>query len=318
MKNVPPLFARAAALLALVALPLGIAPARVAADDLPTIHIGTTPIDAGAEPYYAQAMGFFKAAGINVDIQAMANGAVLSAAVASGALDIGQSNVVSLSTAHERGIPFVIVAPASLYTSKQPQSALVVAANSPLHVAKDLNGKTIAVNGLQTISQLGPEAWIDQNGGTLASVKFIELPFSAMEDGLTSGRIDAALISEPNLTAARTHGLRVLNNVYDSIGPDFLIGAWFTTSAWARAHPDLVRKYVAVMQQTAKWANTHHSESAKILEAETKTPVTSTTMRVIFGETIDQTQIQNLIDASAKYGVLKARFPASDILATAK
>jgi NitT/TauT family transport system substrate-binding protein len=291
------------------------APAGTRADDLPTIHIGTTPIDAGAEPYYAQAMGFFKAAGINVEIQPMANGAVLSAAVASGALDIAQSNVVSLSSAHERGIPFVIVAPASLYTYKQPQSALVVAANSPLKTAKDMNGKTIAVNGLKTISQLGPDAWIDSNGGDLSTVKFIELPFGAMEQALTGGRVDAALISEPNLTEARQHGLRVLNNVYDSIAPDFLIGSWFTTATWAKAHPDLVKKYIAVMAQTARWANTHHAESAKILEAETKTPVTANTSRVIFGETINLTQIQTLIDACAKYGIIKTRFPASDIVA---
>lgn len=299
----------------LLALTFGGVPGRGAADDLPTIHIGTTPIDAGAEPYYAQAEGFFKRAGINVDIQAMANGAVLAAAVASGALDIGQSNVVSIASAHERGIPFTIVAPASLYTSKQPQSALVVSATSQLHTAKDFNGKTIAVNGLKTISQLGPEAWIDNNGGTLSTVKFIELPFGAMEEALTSGRIDGALISEPVLSEARAHGLRVVNNVYDSIGKDFLIGAWFTTTSWAKAHPDLLRKYVAVMAQTARWANTHHAESAKILQAETQTPVSPTTMRVIFGETIDFAQVQSLIDACAKYGVIKSSFPASDIIA---
>ena len=301
--------------LALLVAALAIMPSGIRADDLPTIRIGTTPIDAGAEPYYAQAMGFFKAAGINVQIQAFSNGAVLSAAVAGGSLDIGQSNVVSLSSAHERGIPFLLVAPASLYTYKQPQSALMIAANSTLKTAKDLNGKTIAVNRLQTISQLGPEAWIDKNGGTLSSVKFIELPFPAMEDALNSGRVDAALISEPVLTDARSHGLKLLNNVYDSIGKDFLIGAWFTTSAWAKAHPDLVKKYIAVMAQTAKWANTHRPESAKILEAETKTPVTSTTMRVIFGETIDPEQIQSLIEVCAKYGVIKQAFPVADFIA---
>jgi NitT/TauT family transport system substrate-binding protein len=306
---------RTPAVLALLVAALTITPCAARADDTPTIRIGTTPIDAGAEPYYAQAMGFFKAAGLNVQIQAFANGAVLSAAVAGGSLDIGQSNVVSLSSAHERGIPFVLLAPASLYTYKQPQSALMISATSTLKTAKDLNGKTIAVNGLQTISQLGPEAWIDKNGGNLASVKFIEMPFPAMEDALNSGRVDAALISEPVLTDARSHGLKLLNNVYDSIGKDFTIGAWFTTSAWAKAHPDLVKKYVAVMQQTAKWANTHRPESAKILEAETKTPVTSTTMRVIFGETLDVAQIQSLIDVCAKYGVVKQSFPAADIIA---
>jgi NitT/TauT family transport system substrate-binding protein len=301
--------------LALLVAALTITPCATRAGDAPVIRIGTTAIDAGAEPYYAQAMGFFKAAGLNVQIQAFTNGAVLSAAVAGGSLDIGQSNVVSLSSAHERGIPFVLLAPASLYTYKQPQSALMIAATSPLKTAKDMNGKTIAVNGLQTISQLGPEAWIDKNGGTLSTVKFIEMPFPAMEDALNSGRVDAALISEPVLSDARARGLKTLNNVYDSIAKDFTIGAWFTTSAWAKAHPDLVKKYVAVMQQTAKWANAHRPESAKILETETKTPVTSTTMRVIFGETLDVMQIQNLIDVCAKYGVIKQAFPAADIIA---
>lgn len=306
---------RTSLVLALLAASLTIAPCGTRADDLPTIRIGTTPIDAGAEPYYAQALGYFKAAGINVQIQAFANGAVLSAAVAGGSLDIGQSNVVSLASAHERGLPFVLVAPASLYSYKQPQSALVVAATSTLKSAKDLDGKTIAVNGLKTISQLGPEAWIDQNGGNLASVKFIEMPFPAMEDALSSGRVDAALISEPVLSDARSRGLKVLNNVYDSIGKNFTIGVWFTTSGWAKAHPDLIKKYVAVMQQTAKWANTHHPESAKILEAETKTPVTATTMRVTFGETIEPAQIQSLVDACAKYGVIKQSFPVADFIA---
>jgi NitT/TauT family transport system substrate-binding protein len=285
-----------------------------AADDLPTLRIGTTPIDAGAEPYFAKQIGLFKRAGINVEITAMSNGSALAAAVASGAIDIAQSNVVSIATAHARGIPFVLIAPASLYTYKAPQSALVVTANSPIRSAKDLNGKTIAVSGLRNISQLGPEAWIAQNGGDLASVKFIEMPFSEMEDALNKGRVDAALISEPSLTAAYTHGARLLANAYDAIGKDFLIGAWFTTSSWANAHPDLVRKYVAVMRETARWANTHHSESARILEAETNIPVTSLTQRVIFGETLAPIQIQPTIDACAKYGLVNKDFPADEII----
>jgi NitT/TauT family transport system substrate-binding protein len=301
----------------LLALALAAGPGSGGAQDLPTIRIGTTPIDAGAEPYFAQQMGFFKSAGINVEITALASGAALAAGVASGAIDIGQSNVVSISSAHERGIPFVLLAPASLYSWKQPQSALAVAANSSLRTAKDLNGKVIAVNGLKTISQLGPEAWIDQNGGNLAMVKFIEMPFPEMEDALDKGRIDAALLSEPVLSDARSRGVRVMANVYDAISKEFTIGAWFTTSAWAHDHPDLARKYVAVMKQTARWANAHHAESARILQAETGTPVSATTTRVVFGEALDARQIQSLIDACAKYGVIKSRFPAAEIIAPA-
>jgi NitT/TauT family transport system substrate-binding protein len=290
-------------------------PRAASAQDLPVIRIGTTPIDAGAEPYFARQKGFFKSAGIAVEITALASGAALAAAVASGALDIGQSNVVSISSAHDRGIPFVLLAPASLYSYKQPQSALATAAASPLRTAKDLNGKTIAVNGLKTIAQLGPEAWIDQNGGDLASVKFIEMPFPEMENALDAHRIDAALLSEPVLSDARSRGIRVMANVYDALGKEFTIGTWFATSGWAHDHPDLVRKYIAVMKQTARWANANHAESAQILQAETQTPVSSTTTRVVFGETLDERQIQTLIDACARYGVIKTRFPAHDIIA---
>jgi ABC-type nitrate/sulfonate/bicarbonate transport system substrate-binding protein len=50
------------------------------------VRIETTPVDSGAEPYYALDMGFFKAAGVEVDLQNGAlNGAAISTAVASGA-----------------------------------------------------------------------------------------------------------------------------------------------------------------------------------------------------------------------------------------
>jgi len=48
----------------------------------------------------------------------------------------------------------VIIAPAALWTSDRPTSALVVAKNSPLASAKDFDGKTIAVNGLRNVTQV--------------------------------------------------------------------------------------------------------------------------------------------------------------------
>jgi NitT/TauT family transport system substrate-binding protein len=307
---------RAAALGSIAAALVAGATRPARGDDLSPIAIGTTPIDAGAQPYYAQSQGFFKSAGIGATITALSNGAELAAAVASGALDIGQSNVVSIATARERGIPFVIVAPASLYSSKVPQSALIVAATSPIRTAKDFEGKTVAVSGLKTISQLGPEVWIDKNGGDVASVKFIEMPFSAMNAALAQGRVDAALISEPELSGGLAGGgERLVANAYDAIAREFLIGAWFTTTTWAAAHPDLLRRYVAAMAQTARWANAHHADTARILEAESHVPVSPLAKRVVYGETLDAGLIQPLLDASLAYGILKQRVAAADLIA---
>ena len=294
----------------------GFAAQPVRSQTLPTLRITTTPIEAGAQPYYAREMGFFKKAGLNVEITALPNGAAVAAAVAGGAADVGQSNVVSIAAAHDRGVPFVIVAAASMYLSRVPQSALVVGKNAPFRTARDLNGKTLGTSGLKTIAQIGPMLWIDKNGGDSSTLKWVELPFSATAEAIASGRIDAALLSEPDLGEAVTNGtVRVLSYCYDAIGNNFLIGAWIATTEWAKAHPDLVRAYANVMTETARWARANPQASGKILEAETKTHLTPATRRLVFGERVDSAIVQPLIDVAARYGVARASFPAGDVIA---
>lgn len=76
----------------------------------------------------------------------------------------------------------------------------------------------------------------------------------------------------------------------------------------------LVKRFRAVMRETARWANTHHDESAKILEKYMKLNAVPGMKRVPFAETIDRAQVQTLIDTAAKYGALKSRFPAAELL----
>jgi NitT/TauT family transport system substrate-binding protein len=284
------------------------------AQTLVKLQVATTPNDSGAEVFYAQDMGFFKKAGLDVEITTLNNGGLISAGVAAGTFDVAQSAVSSVASAHERGINFVIIAPAALWTSDRPTSALVVAKNSPLASAKDFDGKTIAVNGLRNVTQVGPEAWIEQGGGNLASVKFLELPFADMPGAVAAGRIDAAQISEPALDAAvKAGGMKAIAAPYDAIAKRFLLAGWFSTTVWAQQHPDLVKKFAAAMLETARWANANPVASGKILEKYTKLPVSPTMARVLYPERMIPSEAQPLIDASARYGALKKTFPASEI-----
>src|SRR6185312_4873947 len=165
-------FIAAAAAAAFVSFaPLG------AGADTPAIHVATTPIELGAEVLFAQDQGFFKKAGITVELQLMDSGGAIAPAVVSGAIDIAQANLVSLATAHERGLPFVLIAPAGWYSASVPTTSLLVARNSTIKTGKDLENKTVAVNGLRNITQIGSDAWVDQNGGDSSKVKYIEMPF---------------------------------------------------------------------------------------------------------------------------------------------
>jgi NitT/TauT family transport system substrate-binding protein len=282
----------------------------------PTVKVATTPIDVGAEVLYAKDMGFFQKHGLNVDVQFIDNGAAIASAVASGAIDIAQGNVVTLATAHDKGLPFVVVAPAALYSSTAPTSALIVAKNAPYKTAKDLNGKTLGITGVKNITQIATMAWMDQNGGDSSTVKFIELKFSEMGPAVAAGRIDAGVTAEPDLTDAVAGGTaRILAPVYSAVAPTFIIGAWFTTSDWAKAHPDLLARYVAAINEAGAWANKNQPASAKILEKYTKIESKPGMKRVLFPETADLARMQPAIDATAKYKVIKTTFPASDLSA---
>src|SRR5665213_3670534 len=101
-------------LAAMAGLMVGL-PRAVRAAEVTNLRIATPPVDLGAQVEYAQELGLFKAAGLNVEITAVSNGSAIAAAVGAGSYDIGQGNIVSLAAAHQKGIPFVIVAPAGFY-----------------------------------------------------------------------------------------------------------------------------------------------------------------------------------------------------------
>ena len=287
------------------------------AQTLPTVRVAWIPAEAAAQVVYAQEMGFFKKAGINVEIQTIGNTNAIAASVASGSSDIGFSGILSIANAYKKGIPFTIVAPGNLYDSAAPFAAIVVAQNSPIRTAKDLNGKTIGANAVKSISEYGPRAWIDKNGGDSSTVKFLELPFSAMPEAVASGRIDAEWVTEPFLALSKKNG-RVLAYAFDAIGKQFLISGWFANAAWVKDHPDLVAKFASAMRETSRWANANQEKSGEILVAYTKMDpaVLAAIVRTRFADRLDPAAVQPQVDLGARYGMYAQTFPASEIIST--
>jgi NitT/TauT family transport system substrate-binding protein len=286
------------------------------AQTLTTIHVISLPIDAGAEVFYGKAMGFFAKAGIDIDILPASNGGASASAVAGNAADIGYADMVSIATAHAKGVDFQVVVPAALHVSAAPTTQLLVAANSPIHTAKDLEGKIVAGSGLGTISGYSPKAWIDQNGGDSTKVKFVELPFPAMQAALDTGRVDAVMIAEPFLAEAKKVD-RVIGSPYDAVSKDFLVSAYFINAAWGKDHADLLKRFIAAMYETAAWANRDHVKSADLLVQYTKIDpaMVSAMTRVRYGERLSAAMLQPVVDVSAKYGGFPT-YPAQQLIYT--
>jgi NitT/TauT family transport system substrate-binding protein len=300
-------------------LALAIVSTTASAQDTATIRVADLGhSDASSEPLYAIAAGFFKRNGLDVKLSSLGGGPTIIAAIAGGSLEIGFSNTVSAAQAVERGIPIVVLAPAAEYPSQKPDTLLVKPRGSKLKTGADLNGKTVGVASLQGVLQLSAASWIDQNGGDSKTVHFLELPFTEMAAALKAGRIDAAMLAEPVLSAEQP-ALEPLGDAYGAIAPQWTLGVFVASKAWVTANPDLVRRFVQATLETARWANTHHAETAQILAPVSKIDLArlGTMARSRFGETLVAARLQAPLDAALKYGQLKAPFDAAQWVADA-
>jgi NitT/TauT family transport system substrate-binding protein len=310
----------------MVAAPLafGIVPNTAEAQTLQPLRIVLFPGETSATAYYAKELGYFAKAGIDAQITEVKNGAAAAAAVAGGSMDIGFSNPLSVAQGHDRGLPFTVVAPAALARTNSPPTngIIVVAKTSPIRTGKDFNGKTVSVDVLGGLPNVSVRAWIDKNGGDSSTVKFVELAFTEMIAALNSGRVDA---SEINVAFDPAVGkpndpLRMIGSSYDAIAPRFVSSLWFSTNEWVKNNPALAKKFVAVMKEAAIWANGHPHESAQLLAPHIKQPPEQieAATRVAYGLEMTPDLLQPVIDASAKYGLLRAAFPASDMIIALK
>lgn len=283
--------------------------------DPTTLQLGTMGADGSAEPFYGADHAFFKDADFNVNITVMNNTAQLASAVAGGALEIGYGSVIPLAQAHLRGLEFRVIAPALIYNAPALTNVILAGKNSNVKTAADLNGQVVAVNGLRDLTQYEMQAWIDQNGGDVKSVKLIEIPFSEMGVALETGRVAAAISAEPFTTGALTQA-RIIGNASEAVGKHYMVTGWFSTAAWLAKNVQTAKRLQAVMQKIARWANANHADTQAIILKYTKiTPeVAAKMVRSQYGETkVDAAMLQPAIDLAVKYGGMQP-VPAAELI----
>jgi NitT/TauT family transport system substrate-binding protein len=273
------------------------------------------PVDPCGALYYAKDLGYFEAAGLDVDISTPADyGAVISALV-SGSADIVYGVILQIEQAYQKGLPVTIIAPAAMNLAQRPTNFLLVAKDSPIKSARDLNGKTIGSSPLKSVGTYAVEAWMNLHGADATTIKWADIPFPLCGEAIARGRIDAAFVIEPYATFARAE-TRLLGRPYEAISPYFLGAAYITTPSWAAAHPEVVRKFASAIHDASVWANKNTAKSALLVEKFSKVDLATinTMTRAVYSEVLTPEIVQPTIEFGAKYKLLDAAFPAKDLI----
>jgi NitT/TauT family transport system substrate-binding protein len=294
------------------------APAGAQTAALTTIRVGANAANDITPLLWAQTSGMFARAGLKVDIQKFNSGSVATAAVIGGSLDIARASLLPLINARSHGIPIQIVAPGELSLAGDPTEGIVTLKEAAIATGRDLKGATMPIPALHDFDEVATRAWIDATGGDSKTVKFIELPSSAVLAALQQGRVAAAFLSNPFLTNAVQSGrVKVVGTPNDSIAKRFLITCFCATESFVEKNRDAIRRFADVLQRSAQFTNSHHAEAvAAVAPFWGIDPAVLANMKItVTASTLDPKDIQPLIDAAVRYGVIPTRMNAKSMIA---
>jgi NitT/TauT family transport system substrate-binding protein len=273
---------------------------------------------ADAVPFeYAMQQNWFAQAGLDIAPTLLASGSAAATATVGGAVDIGSSNLFTAVLARAKGLPLLVIAPGGRYQEDVPTSQLLVAADSTIKTGKDLEGKTVAVAGLNDMSSLSIRAWVTMTGGDPSQIKYIETPMSTMTGMIKAARVDAIFVSEPALQNALSSGsAKVLATTYVSIAKHFFTSVWIAMAPWVAGHREATLKFAEVLHRSILYTNGHYQEVLPLISSYTKLPLDAlrSMHQIKGGPTLVAEDIQPMIDVAAKYHAIPNAFPAKDMM----
>jgi ABC-type nitrate/sulfonate/bicarbonate transport system substrate-binding protein len=95
-----------------------------------------------------------------------------------------------------------------------------------------------------------------------------------------------------------------------------MIVGWFTTSDWVKQNLAVAKRFVAVIYQTAKWANANQTRSGQILQKYSK--ISDATLhamtRATYAESLEPAMINPTLALAAAYKFTDRLVNGSDLI----
>ena len=269
--------------------------------------------------FMATEKGFFKEAGLEISLASMVGGAAIQPALASGAINIGWTNVVSMCQGHLQGFDFRFLANGAIVKrGTNDFSGLMVGVDSPIKTGKDLEGKIMGINTLGNITQATAMFWVDKHGGDSSKVKWVEMPMPQMAPALVNKQIDACLAVEPFVTVpVRVQKqARLLGQPLGELAPRLLIASYFSSETWIEKNTGTVKAFVAAINRGIDAHNANPEEAKAVIAKHTglKPELVKDIALPAFEKKLVESDIEPLLDAAVRYKMVEKKFPPREII----
>jgi ABC-type nitrate/sulfonate/bicarbonate transport system substrate-binding protein len=229
-----------------------------------TLMLDWTPNTHHNGIYVAKEKGWYKEAGLDVQIVEPASGGV-EQVVASGKADFGVSIQEAVIPARAEGVPIVSIGAIAQHND----SSLMALASDNIKRPKDLEGKTYGGFGGALETALIKKL-VSCDGGNPDKVKFVEVGNIDYLVGMEQNRFDFVWVFEGwDVIRARDIENKPITSLkfsdYLNCIPDWYTPLFITSEKMAKDHPDVVRKFMEATSRGYDFSIANPKEAADAL-----------------------------------------------------
>ena len=205
----------------------------------------------------ASRRNFFRDEGLRVKIVYMRGGALAMQSLLSSSVDYVLTPMDVVVSAHAAGRNPVMIASAS----SLPFFALVTAPGAKIESVRDLRGKKVGINNLNTTDHLLARLAMEKNGIDDASAQFVPVGANLF-DALVRGQVDAGMVQEPALTLSLSRGSKLLVNFMTKKDSQEYLGGPYqflglnTRPEIVQQKPDLLKRIIRALDKANNWVRT--------------------------------------------------------------
>ncbi|MEE8448517.1 MAG: ABC transporter substrate-binding protein [Thermodesulfobacteriota bacterium] len=281
------------------------------------IKIGLIGITPEIPIHVAKDRGCFNQEGIKIVPVRVRGGAAAIPALAGGSLQMTHSAYVSAFVARERGIRVTILAPFDKFIKGHDASAIVVRDDSGIKKARDLEGKTVAVNVIKSLNWLYATEWLSKAGADPGKVVWLEVPFPFMIGAVRTKKVDAVYATEPFVTLEREKGgVRVVARPFTAVSPVMYTGGVVGIEEWVRPNKDKVAGFVRCLRKSIDYLNANRDKWPDIFPRYTRLKrewVPRLVKPNFSSDPMDLGILQSGADLALKWGLIRKRLDVKEM-----
>ena len=292
-----------------IGLAVGVLLSPFAAIAQEKIKLGLLPFSESLAAVIADKQGFFKEEGLEIESSKFDSAAIAVPVLQSGRLDIVLSSTVSTFQAIEQGLDAVVLAPGAIVRTSPPDTTTaVIVKKGSITSLKELEGKRVAVNVINSTAWLHAVALLDKHGVDRTKVRFTEVPFPQMNDPLLNGQIDAVVQVEPFRSALMATGnAEIVGWPYVETAPNTDITQYIALTSWVDKNRATAAKFVRAVTKGAQFAASNEAATRDInLQFTNLNPALKDKVLLPrLGTAINLKEMSHTIAMMQKYGLLK-------------